>query len=187
MWIQLAALGLGLVNEQVEDENANAIIALVGQFGSLAWQNGYGRSHEDQADRVGLRYAYEAGFDITKGPQLWRRFAQKYGQEDVVQNFFFSDHSLASKRAAHLERELALNYPNGSKQMSRPAPVRRASAKAPAPTRAPGEITAGMSMDEVLALLGRPGDQLTFGRRARWVYQDMTVVFEGGRVTDVQL
>jgi Zn-dependent protease with chaperone function len=186
MWIQLAALGLGMVNEQVKDEKANAIIELVGQFGSLAWQNGYGRSHEDQADRVGLRYAYEAGYDITRGPSLWRRFAQKYGQEDAVQNFFFSDHSLATKRAAHLERELALNYPNGPKQSARPAPVRRASVTAPAPTSAPGQVTAGMSTDEVLALLGRPGDQQTFGRRTRWVYQNMTVVFESGRVTDVR-
>ncbi|MCG6921693.1 MAG: M48 family metalloprotease [Acidobacteria bacterium] len=194
MWIQLAALGLGLVNEQVKDENANAIIELVGQFGSLAWQNGYGRSHEDQADRVGLRYAYEAGFDIDQGPELWRRFAQKYGQEDAVHNFFFSDHSLATKRAAHLEREIALNYPNGPKRAAGSAPQstppRRAAVKAktspPPPARGPREVTPGMTTDEVLALLGQPSDQITFGRKARWVYQDRTVVFEGGRVTTVR-
>ena len=194
MWIQLAALGLGLVNEQVDDENANAVIELVGQFGALAWQNGYGRGHEDQADRVGLRYAYEAGFDVTRGPQIWRRFAQKYGQENAVHNFFLSDHSLATKRAAHLERELALNYPGGPKEMSRPAPVPLASLKASAsgstarevPGSTPREITAGMTTDEVLALLGQPEDRLGFGRRARWVYPDTTVVFEGGRVTDVR-
>ena len=37
-------------------------------------------STEDQADRVGLRYAYEAGYDVTKGPHLWNRFAEKYGE-----------------------------------------------------------------------------------------------------------
>ncbi len=194
MWIQLAALGLGAVNEQVDDENANAIIALVGQFGALAWQNGYGRGHEDQADRVGLRYAYEAGYDITRGPELWRRFARKYGQENAVHNFFFSDHSLSTKRAAHLERELALNYPAGPKQIARPAPAPRASFEASAsggtshevPASTPGKIRAGMSTDEVLALLGQPEDRLAFGRRARWVYPDKTVVFEGGRVTGVR-
>ena len=186
MWIQLAALGLGVVNEQVEDENANAVIALVGQFGASAWQNGYGRSHEDQADRVGLRYAYEAGYDITRGPELWRRFARKYGQENAVHNFFFSDHSLSTKRAAHLERELALNYPGGPKQVSLPAPPRPAPVMAPAAGSAPGEIRVGMTSDEVLALFGQPEDQLAFGRRARWVYPEMTVVFEGDRVTDVQ-
>jgi Zn-dependent protease with chaperone function len=185
MWIQLAALGLGLANEQVKNDDANAIIALVGQFGSLAWENGYGRKQEDQADRVGLRYAYEAGYDITKGPGLWKKFARKYGQENAVHNFFFSDHSLSTKRAAHLERELALNYPAGPKRVSLPAPPRPAPAKAPAPG-ASREIKAGMTTDEVLALLGQPEDRLAFGRRARWVYPGKTVVFEGGRVTDVR-
>ena len=186
MWIQLAALGLGVVNEQIDDENANAVIALVGQFGASAWRSGYGRSHEDQADRVGLRYAYEAGYDITRGPQLWRRFAQKYGQENAVHNFFFSNHSLSTKRAAHLERELALNYPAGPKQVSLPALPRPAPVKAPAPGSASPEIRAGMTSDQVLALLGEPEDRLAFGRRARWVYPDKTVVFEGGRVTGVR-
>ena len=37
-------------------------------FGAQRLANGYGRDMEDQADRVGLRYAYEAGYDITQGP-----------------------------------------------------------------------------------------------------------------------
>ena len=48
---------------------AGAIAAGGGRRGS-AWKNGYGRGLEDQADRVGLRYAYEAGYDISKGPRL---------------------------------------------------------------------------------------------------------------------
>ena len=66
---------------------------------------------EDQADRVGLRYAYEAGYDITKGPRLWSRFAKKYGEGNKVANFFFGDHSLSSARATKLEKEIAYNYP----------------------------------------------------------------------------
>ncbi len=201
MWIQLAALGLGLVNQNVDDEKASAIMGLVEQFGALAWENGHGRGMEDQADRVGLRYAYEAGYDITKGPGLWRKFARRYGEPDAVQNFFFADHTQASKRAEHLERELALNYPNGPKRRARPAPTRRASVKDPVhrvarastnprpssqAAAAAGDVRAGMTPDQVRAVLGRPADQSSFGRRARWVYQDRTVVFEGGRVTDVR-
>jgi Zn-dependent protease with chaperone function len=200
MWIQLAALGLGLANQHVDDENASAIMDLVGQFGALAWENGHGRKMEDQADRVGLRYAYEGGYDITKGPGLWRKFARRYGEPDAVQTFFFADHTQSSKRAEHLERELALNYPNGPKRRARPAPTRRAMVKDPAPrvarTSTPprprtqavaaGDVRAGMTADQVRAVLGRPADQSSFGRRARWVYQDRTVVFEGGRVTDVR-
>jgi predicted Zn-dependent protease len=194
MWIQLAALGLGLAGEQVNNDDAKAIIALVGQFGSLAWQNGYGRKQEDQADRVGLRYAYEAGYDVTKGPRLWQRFARKYGEPDAVQGFFFSDHTKSSRRAEHLERELALNYPSGPKRVARPVVTRQASTKVPRPANPPArppangsrEITPGMTPEDVRAVLGSPGDELTFGRKSRWVYQDLTVVFEAGRVTDVR-
>ena len=71
---------------------------------------GYGRDLEDQADRVGLRYAYEAGYPVQDAPTVWQRFLDKYGQEDRVTNFFFSDHSLASARKRNLEREIANNY-----------------------------------------------------------------------------
>jgi predicted Zn-dependent protease len=42
--------------------------------------SGYSREYEDQADRVGLRYVYQAGFDPTKGPGLWGKFKEKYGE-----------------------------------------------------------------------------------------------------------
>jgi hypothetical protein len=107
----------------------------------MAWSNGYGRNLEDQADRVGLRYAYEAGFDITKGPRLWNRFAKKYGEPGKTANFFFGDHSLSSQRAVALERELALNYPDGPKRASRARRGRRGSP--PAPRRAPARPSTG--------------------------------------------
>ena len=87
-----------------------AIAGARGRSGATAWQNGYGRGMEDQADRVGLRYAYEAGYDITKGPRLWNRFAKKYGEGNKVANFFFGDHSQSAARATKLEKEIAYNY-----------------------------------------------------------------------------
>jgi len=80
-------------------------------FSALALVNGYGRDLEDQADRVGLRYAYEGGYDVRRGPPLWRRFAKKYGDKGSLANFFFGNHSLSSERAVNLEKEIALNYP----------------------------------------------------------------------------
>src|SRR5262249_30388688 len=69
MWIQLAVLGLAVATETVDDANKRAVLGLLTLFGAAAWKNGYGRDCEDQADRVGLRYAFEAGFDIRKGPR----------------------------------------------------------------------------------------------------------------------
>jgi predicted Zn-dependent protease len=90
---------------------AGANLAALGtQLTFSAVQNGYGREKEDQADRVGLRYAYEGGFDVHQGPKLWNRFAEKYGSQDAVSNFFFGDHSRAETRAKNLTTEIALNY-----------------------------------------------------------------------------
>jgi len=128
MWIQLVALGLSGASTEIDDKTARAVAQLLIVFGAQAWQNGYGREMEDQADRVGLRYAYEAGYDITKGPRLWQRFAKKYGESSKAANFFFGNHSLSSARAVNLERQIAFNYPDGPKEG-----VRRASAPAKTP------------------------------------------------------
>ena len=85
--------------------------------GTLAWTNGYGRSQEDQADRVGLRYVYEAGYDVRKGPGLWERFAEKYRGLPKFLNFFLGNHSVATDRARNLEREIRLNYRDGNEPL----------------------------------------------------------------------
>jgi Zn-dependent protease with chaperone function len=147
MWIQLAALGFAAATENVKDQKQKEVLALLGMFGTMAWKNGYGRSLEDQADRVGLRYAYEAGYDVTKGPRLWQRFARKYGEPGKVQSFFFSDHSQSTARAANLERELALNYPEGPKQVRTTKATRVAAGReipaAPAAQGGPPPSSAG--------------------------------------------
>jgi Zn-dependent protease with chaperone function len=111
MLIQLAALGVVAVTEEaVDDKNKRVVLQVAALLGATAWTNGYGRSREDQADRVGLRYANEGGFDVRKGPALWNRFAKKYGGSPKTLNFFFGDHSVAEDRSRNLTRELALNY-----------------------------------------------------------------------------
>jgi Zn-dependent protease with chaperone function len=214
MWIQLAALGVAAASEEIDDKNKRAVAQLLVVFGASAWKSGYGRDLEDQADRVGLRYAYEAGYDITKGPRLWQRFAKKYGEQNKVANFFFGDHSLSSARAVNLERQLALNYPDGAKAgvaraSARAVPVSSKPAPAPMPpprandgnvsalastTSAPGapsgstrkEIKPGMSATEVRALFGKPKEEVVFGAKSSWTYPGFTVVFEAGRVTEVK-
>jgi len=111
IWIQLAALGaLTLADGTIDNDTHSAVVQVLTVIGASAWSSGYGRDHEDQADRVGLRYAYEGGFDVRKGPQLWNRFARKYGDQSKALNFFFGDHSVAKDRERNLTRELALNY-----------------------------------------------------------------------------
>jgi Zn-dependent protease with chaperone function len=216
MWIQLAALGLaGAEEATIDDKNKRAVAQLLTVFAAAAWSNGYGRDLEDQADRVGLRYAYEGGWDITKGPRLWNRFAKKYGESGKVANFFFGDHSLSSARAINLERQLALNYPEGPKPGAVRAVARRpgrgdaraatapsarpadqgaqalaTTPSAPAAPAAAGsgrkEIKPGMTAAEVRAMLGKPKEDVVFGSKSSWTYPGFTVIFENGRVLEVK-
>lgn len=119
MWTQLILVGAMVASEAIDDKTTKAVVGLGSLFALMAWQNGYGRDMEDQADRVGLRYAFEAGYDVSRGPALWRRFQKKYGDTNAVVTFFFADHSQASARVRNLEREIALNYPDAASRAGR--------------------------------------------------------------------
>lgn len=197
MWIQLAAAGALGATSTIDDRAARALAEIAAGLAASAWSNGYGRDMEDQADRVGLRYTYEAGYDVTKGPALWRRFAEKYGEGSAALGFFFSDHSQAGVRAANLETEIARNYRNGPKPDGPPRPgadtpepasawAKPTLAAAPPGAAPPTEVRPGMSPDEVKRALGDPDSALVFGERLRWAYPDRTVIFEDGVVSEVR-
>jgi Zn-dependent protease with chaperone function len=86
----------------------------IGGLGAGALSNGFSRGFEDEADRIGLRYAYEGGFKAETAPALWRRFSAKYKDQSGVKNFLFGSHSQSGDRARNLEEELAKNYKPGS-------------------------------------------------------------------------
>jgi Zn-dependent protease with chaperone function len=102
--------GLGVLDGAVEGKTKRQIASVGAMLGALALENRFSREQEDQADRVGLRYAYEGGFDVFKAPGLWRKFTTKYGDSNGALGFFFADHSASSDRARKLERELVWNY-----------------------------------------------------------------------------
>jgi Zn-dependent protease with chaperone function len=110
IWTQLAGLAAILGAQAIDNDAARAGAQIGAALTLAAINSGYGRDLEDQADRVGLRYAHEGGFPVAGAPLVWQRFLDKYGQEDRLTNFFFSDHSRASARRTNLEREIASNY-----------------------------------------------------------------------------
>lgn len=116
MWTQLGLAGILAASESRGSRCDNRETPLetglqtAAILGALAFQNRYSRQHEDQADRVGLRYAYEGGYDVSKAPDLWRRFARQYGGQAETLNFFFGTHSTPSARSRNLEREIRRNY-----------------------------------------------------------------------------
>jgi Zn-dependent protease with chaperone function len=110
MWLQMVSLATLAAAEAIDNRGLRAVAQVSSILGFTAWMNGYGREMEDQADRVGLRYAYQGGYDVSRAPQVWQRFLEKYGERDRVTNFFFSDHSSASARRKHLEDEIRFNH-----------------------------------------------------------------------------
>jgi len=110
MFTQILGLS-AIVASSTIDNNAARTSAMLGSMLTMtAFQSGYSRDLEDQADRVGLRYAYEGGYDPRTGPILWGKFKQKYGESDKVSNFFVGSHSRPSDRIKNIEKELAVNY-----------------------------------------------------------------------------
>lgn len=110
IFVALGAIVLGAAEESIDNKSKRVGAQLGTLLLASALTSGYGRSQEDQADRVGLRYAWEGGYDVERGPTLWDRFARKYGNSNKVVNFFFGDHSVAQARAKNLRREIELNY-----------------------------------------------------------------------------
>ncbi len=106
MWGQLVGLAGAIGAGAIKSDAASSLAGL----GLSAWQSGYSRDLEDQADRVGLRYAYEAGFDVSKGPGLWEKFRKKYGEADTMSTFLFGSHSRPTDRIRNIRRELRVNY-----------------------------------------------------------------------------
>jgi Zn-dependent protease with chaperone function len=110
MWVQMGSLAALAAAEAIDSGGLRALAQIGSAVGFGAWMNGFGRDLEDQADRVGLRYAHQAGFNVSQAPGVWQRFLEKYGDHNKVTNFFFSDHSTAAARRKNLEQELRFNY-----------------------------------------------------------------------------
>ena len=74
------------------------------------------------------------------------------------------------------------------KEISAEAPASETSGPSAAATAAapPAEISLGQSIDQVTAILGQPKSVVDLGAKKIYVYKDMKVVFNGGKVTDVQ-
>ena len=105
---EVALIGASEMHHRVSRAAVEAVASLT----VITVGNTFSRGYENQADRVGLRYAYEAGYDVSRAPALWKRVAAKGGEDLKVTNFFFGDHDLALERAAALQKEIDRNYSN---------------------------------------------------------------------------
>lgn len=80
---------------------------LVARLGYNLMSNKFSRDLEDQADRVGLYYAWEAGYDVREAPQMWRGMMGDYRESQTV---LYSDHPSLLSRYRNTNRMMAFNY-----------------------------------------------------------------------------
>jgi len=108
---KLALYGINKIKDKItDDERMQYAIKLSGGMLSVVGKNQYSQSNEIQADRIGLRYAAEAGFDVTKSPDLWVKFGNKYTDQNGLYNFFMGDHPTFNLRMNKLREEIKNNY-----------------------------------------------------------------------------
>jgi Zn-dependent protease with chaperone function len=116
-----SVLAIATGDDLLADMGGDAIRS-IGSLGASALTNGFSRGFEDEADRVGVRYAFEGGYKAEQAPALWRRFGEKYQDGSGVGTFLFGSHSQSKDRARNMEAEVRKNYQPGTDTPSRVAP-----------------------------------------------------------------
>jgi len=110
-WLKIGAIAGGIAVGAATDKGwAGALAGLGGGLAVSAVVSGHGRGLEDEADRVGLHYMVDAGYDPYQAPEVWHVFSRYTADQNAVQNFFFSDHSTHQARISNLTREINQHY-----------------------------------------------------------------------------
>jgi len=112
--MQWVALGAAVAAAAVDADRkawegpswASTLISIGATLSLTAAVNGHGRNLEDDADRVGLNYAVDAGYDPFQAPRVWEIFSLHTSDRNAVSNWFFSNHSTHRARIGNLTQEI---------------------------------------------------------------------------------
>jgi hypothetical protein len=66
---------------------------------NTAMIQGYGRTLENQSDRLALQYMVDAGYDLREAPRVWKLVAMSGGEGPT---FYWSSHDSASERRSFM-------------------------------------------------------------------------------------
>jgi predicted Zn-dependent protease len=111
---ELAAGGLGALLGTLSDPanpSHGAVMAAIGVgvgAGSQLSQLGFSRTHESEADRLGLDYMASAGFDPRESIALWQNMAAASKGQPIE---FLSTHPSHETRIQDLQRRIPQNLP----------------------------------------------------------------------------
>lgn len=80
------------------------------EYSMNAAVSGHGRSHETEADVVGLEYMVKAGYDPRESPKTFEVLLEEYGDKGAMENFFYGSHPTNQARIAHLNQLTQSKY-----------------------------------------------------------------------------
>lgn len=80
------------------------------EYSMNAAVSGHGRSHETEADVVGLEYLVKTGYDPREAPKTFQVLLEEYGDKGAVENFFYGSHPTNQARIAHLSELIGTQY-----------------------------------------------------------------------------
>ena len=75
-----------------------ALVGLATDVSTSILTNGFSREQEDQADRLGMKYTFDAGYDVTQFPRIFEIFLEHGGDAPEFYNDLFGSHSTNRER-----------------------------------------------------------------------------------------
>lgn len=92
----LTQAGVGVLGSALDSQTGAQLMAQAAQLGLIL---PFSRSQESEADKIGMRYMAQAGYDPRAAVQLWENFAKR---ESSGTPEFMSTHPLSGERAEAL-------------------------------------------------------------------------------------
>jgi predicted Zn-dependent protease len=109
----MVELGGVALDEALENQNEKTLELARAAYGvgaTLAYVLPYSRTHESEADHLGLIYMAKAGYDPRAAVGFWHKMQEKYADQEPPE--FLSTHPNSATRIADLEKWMpeALKY-----------------------------------------------------------------------------
>ena len=106
----LLGLGVAAAGIATRDSEYGQLIGLGAQFGAGAWQARHSREHELEADKYGVEYMVQAGYNPQGAVELQETFVRlSEGKDSGWMQALFASHPPSQQRV-ELNRELAAQY-----------------------------------------------------------------------------